>query len=292
MELNKYQELAKEFDQNPDRKNLNSFIIPLFGVVGESGALISEFKKRLRDKHAHIKFKDNVEETIGNILWYVSNVASKQDLKLEDIALKNLNKIRERFPAKNQIICVTDLFDRQFPENEQIPREFEVEFKEYREGKNKKIVINHNGKKIGSELTDNSYNDDGYRFHDVFHFAYAAVLGWSPVVRYLMKIKRKSQSMVDEVEDGARASIIEEAVSAIVFQNAKNHKFYENIEKVDHFLIKNISNIVSHLEVSVCTTSEWERAILIGYSAFRNLVEHNGGRIFVDLNNRELTYKR
>ena len=42
-------------------------------------------------------------------------------------------------------------------------------------------------------------------FHDVFHLAYAAVLGWSPTTRALLKIKRKSRPEIDENEDGARA---------------------------------------------------------------------------------------
>ena len=49
------------------------------------------------------------------------------------------------------------------------------------------------GKPFGAELTDNAYDPDGYRFHDVFHFAYAAVLGWSPITRALLRRKRKSQ---------------------------------------------------------------------------------------------------
>ena len=49
------------------------------------------------------------------------------------------------------------------------------------------------GEKIGDELTDNAYKDDGYRFHDVFHSAYVAILGWSPVIRKLLKRKRKSK---------------------------------------------------------------------------------------------------
>ena len=36
---------------------------------------------------------------------------------------------------------------------------------------------------VGAALTDNAYQDDGYRFHDVFHIAFTAILGWSPVLR-------------------------------------------------------------------------------------------------------------
>ena len=40
------------------------------------------------------------------------------------------------------------------------------------------VQITLNDVVIGDALTDNAHIDDGYRFHDIFHFAYAAVLGW------------------------------------------------------------------------------------------------------------------
>jgi hypothetical protein len=43
-----------------------------------------------------------------------------------------------------------------------------------------------NGVFIGDPLTDNIRDPDGYRFHDVFHFARAAILHWSPTFRALI----------------------------------------------------------------------------------------------------------
>ena len=62
-----------------------------------------------------------------------------------------------------------------------------------------------NGVNTGDRLTDNALEPDDYRFHDVFHYAYAAVLTWSPVTRSLLRLKRKSKPKLDEVEDGALA---------------------------------------------------------------------------------------
>ncbi|WP_206540680.1 MazG nucleotide pyrophosphohydrolase domain-containing protein [Xanthomonas hortorum] len=36
-------------------------------------------------------------EELGDLLWYVGNVAAKFDLKLEDIAQANLKKTRDRW---------------------------------------------------------------------------------------------------------------------------------------------------------------------------------------------------
>lgn len=290
MKLNEYQKLAKEFDQNPNRKILKSNIIPLFGIIGESGALISEFKKRFRDKHAHTKFNKNVEEILGNMLWYIANVSSKMDLTLEDIAKKNLTKIQDRFPSKGSITCITESFDEGYPANEQLPRMMNIVFKEEAKGGKKELTILLDGKRLGDSLTDNSYDDDGYRYHDVFHFSFAAILGWSPVIRKILNVKRKSNSTIDEVEDGARAAIIEEAISAFIYQHAKDHLYFENVEKVDHHILKTIRNIVSHLEVSKCNISEWERAILAGYKVFRKLKKNKGGSVQIDLDKRDISF--
>lgn len=67
------------------------------------------------------------------------------------------------------------------------------------------------GKPLGDDLTGNAYVDDGYRFHDVIHLALIAHLSWSPVVRGLMRRKRKSKNdRVDEVEDGGRTQVVVE----------------------------------------------------------------------------------
>lgn len=74
-----------------------------------------------------------------------------------------------------------------------------------------------NGEALGSPLTDNSYEKDGYRFHDIFHLALAGMMGWSPVIRALLHVKRKSDAQLDEVEDGGRAIAIEEGIAALAF---------------------------------------------------------------------------
>ena len=58
--------------------------------------------------------------------------------------------------------------------------------------------------------------------------AYAAVLGWSPTIRAVLKIKRKSLPKIDENEDGARANLIEEGLATWIFETAKRHPFFAN----------------------------------------------------------------
>ena len=108
-----------------------------------------------------------------------------------------------------------------------------------------------NGIKTGDDLSDNRYQDDGYRFHDVFHIAYAAhVLGWSPTIRALMRRKRKSVPIVDEVEDGGRAIAIEEGIVAMTFSYAERRNFLEGANAIDAGILRIIKDMTAHLEVS------------------------------------------
>lgn len=284
MNLKQYQEEARKTDQAHKKGSVLSYIVPLLGIIGELGSLVSEFKKMFRDGKSHTKFTENLREELGDVLWYVANIASKFNIDLEDIARFNLEKVRERFPGYEK--GATPLFDAYFAESEQLPREMEIIFSEQQEGV---VIMSCNGKQLGDPLTDNSYSDDGYRYHDVFHLSYLAILGWSPVLRKLLKVKRKSVELIDEVQDGARAAVIEEAISAFVYSQAKNHDFYHNITRVDDTVIETIKSLVDHLEVSMCTSLEWEKAILQGCAAFRKIRENKGGKLIVSLNNRSIT---
>jgi hypothetical protein len=136
----------------------------------------------------------------------------------------------------------------------------------------------------------NNHGDDGYRFHDVFHLAYAAVLGWSPVTRGLLRCKRKSDPTTDEVEDGGRAAVIEEGVAALAYAHARTRDFLEGATEVDHNVLEDIRRLTAHLEVQVRTPAEWEQAILVGFEVWRELRKANGGRVTVDLLKRKLFY--
>ena len=104
MNLNAYQKAASITDQNPkggktrhDKEPMRHEVIPLLGLVGEVGSLLAEYKKLLRDGSIHRKFSEEVAEELGDILWYVANVASKFDLELEKIAHANLTKVNRRW---------------------------------------------------------------------------------------------------------------------------------------------------------------------------------------------------
>ena len=125
----------------------------------------------------------------------------------------------------------------------------------------------------------------------MFHLAYVAVLGWSPVIRALLKLKRKGEPAVDEAQDGARATLIEEGVTTWIFGQAQRLKFFDGLKAGDLPLdmLKHVREFVAGYEVQDCPLWQWEEAILQGYAAFRFLQLHRRGRLTVDLENRRLS---
>lgn len=294
MHFSEYQKQSLNTDQIPAVEG-TELIIPLLGLVGEVGSLMTEYKKHLRDGEAHKLFKEGIAEELGDMLWYISNFASKFNLNLEEIAENNLIKCRNRWGWRDSVNIDNNtsyIFDHEFPKTERLPRQFEVEITEVSKDNSVKMKAFINKKQVGNDLTDNSYTSDGYRFHDVFHFAYAAVLGWSAVTRSILKCKRKSNPRIDEVEDGGRAIAIEEGISALVFTYAKDHDFLKGISAIDYQLLKTIKNMTSHLEVARCSLGDWERAIMMGYDVWRQVEKYRGGTVVVDLDGRSIAYQK
>jgi NTP pyrophosphatase (non-canonical NTP hydrolase) len=290
MEFNSYQKEALRTDRVPASDGPDatvSLIVPMLGLASETGELLSEYKKHLRDGEAHHLFKERVSEELGDLLWYIANVASKFGLTLDEVAAANLAKVKERWSA---VHAEALSFDAGLPEGERLPRQFEVELIDVGSEERHRVRVIVNGKLVGAELTDNAYDPDGYRFHDIFHFAYAAVLGWSPITRALFRRKRKSRPLLDEVEDGGRAAVIEEGVAALVFEYARRHRMLEGVAALDSQLLRTIKEMTSHLEVRQRTSGEWERAILQGFDVWRPVFASRGGRIAIDLDARRISY--
>lgn len=223
-------------------------------------------------------------------VWVVIVAVSRQaHVDLREAAIANARKIESRWPRPEARVY-SPLFDNDFPEEEQLPRKLEVEFRERAHGEQRVVLLRCNGINFGDRLTDNIEEPDWYRYHDIFHFAHAVHLGWSPVVRALLRCKRKSNSKKDEGQDGARAVILDEAVAAIVFSRAKQMHYFEGINQVDYDLLKTVQEFVLGYEVDKVPLWQWEAAILDGYATFRMLRNNKGGTVTLDLLRRELKY--
>lgn len=289
MEFSKYQAEAKKTIQKYVDRNEVDEIIPFLGIVGETGSVITELKKKIRDGDGYSNYNNQLAEELGDVLWYISAIATQNNIDLEEIAQKNLSKTIDRF--SDQDLSSFRIYDEDYPKDEQFPREFEITFKEYNDGDKIKLeIFNSEGKRIGDPLTDNAHDDDGYRYHDIFHFGYVAFIGWSPVVRKLMGVKRKSVEIIDEVEDGARATITEELISLYIYSHAQHHQLFKYSNRVDTEVLKTIQKLTSKVEVKDCTANQWETAIISSYEVFSELVKNKGGRVLVSIKNRKLIY--
>src|SRR4051812_2821143 len=58
----------------------------LLGLFGEVGSLLSELKKKQRDKAAYHAYAQSALEETGDVLWYLANVADALGLRLSDVA--------------------------------------------------------------------------------------------------------------------------------------------------------------------------------------------------------------
>ena len=119
-------------------------------------------------------------------------------------------------------------FDSGFKANESLPESFVVDFTEVTKDGQEYVKITIDGIQIGDVIDDNSYEKDFYRYHDVFHYTFATMLDWSPCTRKMLGKKRKSIPIVDDCEDGARATITEEAISLILFNEAKRTDLFKS----------------------------------------------------------------
>lgn len=278
--FSEYQKMVERTDERKQRA------VALMGLVGEIGDLHSMMKKLLLQKD-NPSFRSELREEFGDVLWYLTSLASLYRIPLQEIAESNAEKVESLYTAGSVIV-----FDKNSPSDERLPRQFTVNFYEKPLERGVHVKISINDIVVGDALTDNAHESDGYRYHDVFHLAYAAVLGWSPVIRALLKCKRKSDTKTDEVEDGARAAIIEEAVSILVFNQAGERGWYADTSSIDISLLKTIRRMVSGLEVKACTAKQWKSAICQGYAAFAELKKHGGGDVVVDLDQQLLQYRQ
>jgi NTP pyrophosphatase (non-canonical NTP hydrolase) len=230
---------------------------------------------------------------LGEITWHLAAIASRFHLSLDEIVESNRKKVSFRSERGTP----TRLHDEGRDPSQQFPRLFEVAFVSVGPGKSRMYF---QGRPLGNDLTDNANEEDGYRFHDVLHLALIAHLGWSPVIRGMMKRKRPD---VDEVEDGGRAKVVEELVlKAIHTEGGRQAKeagrgstgglvrIFPDPSTITFRLLKTLRAYVEGLEVWKNTYWEWEDAICDGCEVFFQLRKHQRGTARVDLEKRKLTF--
>ena len=98
--MNEYQTEASKYDLFETTGNYNTvaFVEKVLGLVGEAGETADKIKKILRDKSGVIDEHDKIEITkeLGDVLWYVANIARYLNVPLDEVAKLNLEKLDSR----------------------------------------------------------------------------------------------------------------------------------------------------------------------------------------------------
>lgn len=254
----------------------------LLALAAEVGAMVADHRNA-----ALVPGGEALARRLTEVFKLLLKASREAGLTLEGAAVKNQHKILGRWPEEKVYPVAADA-DKD--PDEQLPRRMVIEVFEKTVGDRPFVFQRCNDLFIGDRLTDNAHEPDDYRFHDVFHYAFVAVLGWSPVVRSLLRLKRKSDAKLDETEDGARAILIEEGISTWVFGMARPLDYFRDMGagELPLDLLKQVHQFVQGYEPQDYPLWVWEEAILQGYAAFRFLQEHRRGRVIIDFGNRQL----
>jgi NTP pyrophosphatase (non-canonical NTP hydrolase) len=95
MELADYQRLSRRTAEYPRDAWL---AYPALGLAGEAGEVAEHAKKAIRDDGGEVgdERRAAMAKELGDVLWYVSQLASELGLELEEIAQANLDKLLSR----------------------------------------------------------------------------------------------------------------------------------------------------------------------------------------------------
>ena len=290
MELNEYQAQAANTKQRYNSRDQENYLLGYLGLAGEAGSVLTTLKKLLRDGEGFGSFNSRLAEELGDVLWYVAGIASHNGLSLEEIAHRNLLKVQDRFQEVD--LTAIPRFDEKY--EERFPDSFVVNFVEQQQEGFLTVGMlwekDSGFVELGDPLTDNSRLPNQYRYHDVFHLGHVAFLGWSPVLRHLMKLKRKSDPIALDAEDRGRPQVAEEAITLIIYNYAKGNKMLRKSDRVDTDLLNTIQQLVIDLEVAQVSSFQWEQTIIASYQVFHQVVENKGGRVLVSPKDRKLQY--
>lgn len=285
------------------------------GLGAEAGSVSRIFKKVVRDGLGVAEQSEQLKDELGDVLWYVAVLADGVGFRLTDLAGANLDRTRDRYPGGAALseLTLPDL-EGNAPEGQRFPRQMTFRMNQVEQGgmPHSEFSITHaapnpfpdgarkgdDGKLegftlhevIGDVVNDNADEEDGYRFHDAVHIAFMAVVGWSPVMRALLRLKRKYDRDIDRNQDGARARDLEEALSALLMSMSQTRNHYGSDNDVDGETRDIVRRVIGALEVRDVPIWLWASAIRQGFAAMNALQTNGGGWVKADLDARTVTF--
>lgn len=96
MTLQEYQMMARETAVYPDKYQI---LYPAMGMCGEAGEAMEKIKKAVRkggDQYRDHIDLDGLLKELGDVLWYVANIAADVGVSLNTVAELNIEKLKDR----------------------------------------------------------------------------------------------------------------------------------------------------------------------------------------------------
>lgn len=94
MTLEEYQQLAaRTIGTRTHADQLSNMAL---GLAGEAGETADMLKKHLF--HGKALDRDEVVRELGDVLWYVAGMATAIGISLDEVARRNVDKLRRRYP--------------------------------------------------------------------------------------------------------------------------------------------------------------------------------------------------
>ena len=96
MQFNEYQKSARQTAIYSDAGK--NFAYPALGLCGEAGEVAEKIKRVVRDGRDSVTPEEvkEISKELGDVLWYVANLAAEIGLNLDDIATENIEKLKSR----------------------------------------------------------------------------------------------------------------------------------------------------------------------------------------------------
>lgn len=96
MNFDEYQKKSRETAVYPEMGN--NFVYPTLGLSGEAGEVSEKIKKVIRDKGGVIDdaTREEIKKELGDVLWYLSQIASELKIPFDDVAQFNIEKLQSR----------------------------------------------------------------------------------------------------------------------------------------------------------------------------------------------------
>jgi len=96
MDFNEYQTKSRKTAKFPSIGH--PVIYPTLGLTNEAGEVAGKIKKVFRDKDGQIsnETRDALKAELGDVLWYLTQIATELEITLDEIAEYNIEKLMSR----------------------------------------------------------------------------------------------------------------------------------------------------------------------------------------------------